>query len=262
MPKHTAFFRFYAELNDFLPPEKRAGSRAAQGAGVPYSFSGKPSVKDSIEAMGVPHTEVDLILANGVSVDFSHGLSDGDRISVYPVFEALDISTVIRLRPTPLRTPKFVLDVHLGKLCGHLRLLGFDALILEQANDPELVRISADERRIILTRNVQLLKNSRVTHGTWVRSQNVRHQLVEVIRRFDLSESVKPFTRCLDCNGEILPVPAAEVADGVPQKVKADFTEFTRCASCRKVFWKGSHYDRMREFIDGVIAESERGRKF
>src|SRR3989338_9144205 len=113
-----AHFRFYEELNDFLPPERRKTTFTRE-------FRNRASVKDMIEALGVPHTEVDLILVNGASVDFSYLVQDGDRISVYPMFESFDIRPLVHLRPRPLREPKFVLDTHLGKLAVYLRLLGF-----------------------------------------------------------------------------------------------------------------------------------------
>jgi len=113
--------RFYEELNDFLPLERRK-------VDFSHEFQRRASIKDLIEALGVPHTEVDLILVNGASVDFSYIVRDGDRISVYPMFEAFDIQTVSRVRPQPLRVIRFVLDVHLGKLARYLRLLGFDTL--------------------------------------------------------------------------------------------------------------------------------------
>ncbi len=116
-----AVLRFYAELRDFLAPERRSGT-------VTHTFDVPGSVKDVIEASGVPHTEVDLILANGESVDFSYQMAEGDRISVYPVFESFDISSVARVRPEPLRQVRFVLDGHLGRLARYLRLLGFDSL--------------------------------------------------------------------------------------------------------------------------------------
>ncbi len=129
-----AEFRFYAELNDFLPPSKRL---------VPFSypFEVSGSVKDMIESLGVPHTEVDLILANGESVGFSYLVRDGDRISVYPVFESIDIAPIVRVRPQPLRDPRFVLDTHLGRLASYLRMLGFDTLYQSDYQDEELLRI-------------------------------------------------------------------------------------------------------------------------
>ena len=154
-----ATFRFYAELNDFLPPEKRKRD-------IEYEFFGTPTVKDAIEALGVPHVEVDLVIINGVPVDFSHHLRDGDRVAVYPVFESLDISGVSRLRPKPLREPRFVADVHLGKLVRILRLLGIDVIQPSNPADEELVRISRKEGRILLTRDRHLLKHGKLTHGS------------------------------------------------------------------------------------------------
>ncbi|MCL4402662.1 MAG: Mut7-C ubiquitin/RNAse domain-containing protein, partial [Acidobacteria bacterium] len=138
-----ATFRFYAELNDFLAPERRARP-------FDREFIDASTVKDMIESFGIPHTEVDLILANGESVDFDYIVRDGDRISVYPMFEALDISPLLRVRPRPLRDPRFVLDIHLGRLAGYLRMMGFDTLYRNDYTDAELARISRDEHRILL----------------------------------------------------------------------------------------------------------------
>ena len=132
--------RFYGELNDFLPLERRQRD-------IAVSFVVAPSAKDSIESLGVPHTEVDLILANGVSVDFGYRLADHDRISVYPVFERLDIGGVTRVRPEPLRRISFVADAHLGALARRLRLLGFDTLYDHDWPDDVLALTSATQRR-------------------------------------------------------------------------------------------------------------------
>ena len=132
----SASFRFYEELNDFLPRENR--KRAFD-----YAFNGTPAVKDAIEAIGVPHTEVDLILVDGVSVGFAHLLQGGERVAVYPTFERLDISPLNRLRPQPLREPRFILDVHLGKLARYLRLAGFDAAYGDEADDAAIAARAA-----------------------------------------------------------------------------------------------------------------------
>ncbi len=189
--------RFYAELNDFLPRERRQAPFA-------HTFAGRRSVKDLIEALGVPHTEVDLILVKGVSVDFSYLPQDGDQISVYPVFEAVDISPLVRLRPRPLREPKFVLDAHLGKLASHLRLMGFDTLYQNDYADETLARVSETEKRLLLTKDRGLLKRRQVTHGYLVRGTDPELQLREVLSRFDLFDAVRPFTRCLNCNGSLV----------------------------------------------------------
>src|ERR1700756_713374 len=182
--------RAYAELNDFLEPERR-------GVTVRRPFRTHQTVKDVLEAMGIPHTEIDLILWNGNAVDFAHRPTDGDRIAVYPVFEALDIGPTARLRPVPLRDPRFAVDVNLGRLARLLRVLGFDVWWSSDADDATLAGISLGERRILLTRDRGLLKRRAITHGLFVRSQQPEEQTLEVIRRLDLTQRLAPFTRCL-----------------------------------------------------------------
>ncbi len=198
MPR-TINIRFYEELNDFLPKDKKKVT-------FEHTFSGKMTVKDIIESLNVPHTEIDLILLNGKSVDFNARPESGDRISVYPVFESLDISNVTRLRPEPLRNPRFILDVHLGKLAKYLRMLGFDSLYQNDFEDDEIIEISIKEKRIILTRDLGILKNNKVTHGYWIRSQKPKVQMNEVLNRFDLSNQIEPLNRCIECNGKIAEV--------------------------------------------------------
>ena len=244
--------RFYAELNDFLPRERRQ---------VPFAhtFAGRRSVKDLIEALGVPHTEVDLILVKGASVDFSYLPQDGDQISVYPVFEAVDITPLVRLRPRPLREPKFVLDTHLGKLASHLRLMGFDTLYQNDFADEALARVSEAEKRILLTKDRGLLKRRQVTHGYLVRGTDPELQLREVLSRFDLFDAVRPFTRCLNCNGNLEPVDKAAVAELLPADVAENGSEFRRCAGCGKVYWRGSHYAHLSHFVEAVLADRPAG---
>ncbi len=242
----TVYFRFYAELNDFLPRGKRA-------LRFPYSFAGPQSLKHLIEAAGVPHTEVDLVLVNNESVDFSFVPGDGDQISVYPVFEALDIAAVSRVRPQPLRQTRFVLDAHLGRLAGYLRILGLDALFRSDYSDDELVRVSGSEHRIILTRDRGLLMRAAVTHGYYVRQRSWREQLVDVVRRFDLTGCVSPLSRCLVCNAVLETASKTEVAHLVPLRSREECDEFHRCPGCGRVYWNGSHYRRMRRLVDEVL---------
>ena len=248
MPK-IAHFRFYEELNDFLPAEKKK-------IRFPYEFQGKPSVKDAIEALGVPHTEVDLILVNGVSVSFSYHLIDNDTISVYPVFESLDISPLIHLREKPLRDLKFILDVHLGKLATYLRMLGFDTLYENSYDDLTIVRLSNEQKRIILTRGTGLLKMKAVTHGYRIRSENPDEQVVEVLQRFDARSSIKPLCRCLVCNSLIKKIAKDEIIHLLEEKTKRYYDEFYQCNSCQKIYWKGSHCLRMKQFVDSVLEKS------
>ena len=237
-----AFFRFYEELNDFLPAPIRKRE-------FPYEFDGRPAVKHVIESIGVPHTEIDLILINGVSVDFKHFLNDSDHVSVYPVFESLDIAPIVRLRPTPLRETAFILDVHLGKLARMLRLLGFDTLYRNDYEDSRIVRIASAEHRIVLTRDIQLLKAKEVTHGYWIRSMNPDEQLAEVVARFDLFRQFKAFHRCLTCNGLIRETTKEAVWHLLEPKTQKYYQEFFQCEACGQVYWKGTHFPRLEARI-------------
>lgn len=240
--EREAEFRFYEELNDFLPVARRKRS-------FEHRFHGTPSVKDTIEAIGVPHTEVDLILVNGASVGFDHRLAGGERVAVYPMFERLDISPVTRLRPAPLRETRFVVDVHLGTLARNLRLLGFDTVWRNDLGDAEIILRSLDERRIILTRDLGILKDGRVTHGYWLRAIDPMAQLEEVVRAFHLGAALAPYTRCMECNGMVAGIPRREAARHVPLQVFLVYRDFRRCSDCGRVYWAGSHQARLGSVI-------------
>ena len=242
-PNKHVVLRFYAELKDFLGVHHRWGR-------VSRTFDVPGSVKDMIEACGVPHTEVDLILANGESVDFSYQVGDGDRISVYPVFEAFDISSIVRVRPQALRQVRFVLDGHLGRVARYLRLVGFDTAYSNAWSDHELVLISTGQHRILLTRDVGLLKHGAVTHGYFVRAIDPLQQLTEIVRRFHLADCLAPFTRCMQCNGSLQPAEKDEIAHRLPPRTRDHFDEYRICASCERIYWRGSHHRRLDERVD------------
>jgi uncharacterized protein with PIN domain len=197
----------------------------------------------------VPHTEVDLIVVDGKSVGFGYRLADGDSISVYPVFESFDISPIVRVRPEPLRQTRFVADTHLGRLTRHLRLLGIDTAYSNGASDHELVRISTGEHRILLTRDVGLLKHSALTHGYYVRSTDPTQQMVEVVRRFHLSDRLQPFTRCLRCNDLLEEASPDQVHRLAPPRVLELHDEFRHCPGCDRLYWRGSHHSRLEQIV-------------
>ena len=241
-----AWVRFYAELNDFLPPEDC-------GRPLLWQFDTSMSVKHVIESFGVPHTEVDLVLVNGESVDFSCRLRDGDRVSVYPVFESIDIRSVTKVRVEPLRELRFVLDTHLGRLASHLRLFGIDSVYGKDWPDERLAVASHDENRILLTRDRPLLMRSMVTRGYAVRSQRPREQLIEILERFDLFGSLAPFTRCLRCNARLEPAAKQEVLPRLLPLTRLYYDDFRRCVACGQVYWQGSHYRHMQQLVDHVV---------
>lgn len=235
---YLANFRFYEELNDFLAPAQRKTT-------IEYRFGGEPAIKDPIEVLGVPHSEVDLVLVNGVSVGFDHRLHHGDRVAVYPVFESLDITPLQHLRPRPLRVTRFMVDVNLGKLARRLRRFGFDSAYGNRLGDDEVVARARDEKRIILTRDRRLLFRKAVTHGYWVRADDPDAQLEEVMQRLDLGAQIEPFKRCLECNGLIEPVERERVWAELEPLTRRYFREFYRCPDCRRIYWEGSHVDNM-----------------
>ncbi|MDH3310776.1 MAG: Mut7-C ubiquitin/RNAse domain-containing protein [Gammaproteobacteria bacterium] len=235
--------RFYEELNDFLPLQRRKITFS-------HALMRRTSVKDLIESFGVPHTEVEVILANGQSVDFSYIVQDGDRISVYPVFESLDISPLIRLRDKPLRDPCFVIDSNLGQLARYLRLLGFDVVYRNDFTDREVARIASEDKRIVLTRDRALLQHRIITHGYFVRSIRPREQVQEILTRLDLYNTLRPFTRCLRCNGELEDVDKDMVWHQLEPKTKKYYDRFRRCKTCGQAYWRGSHFNRMEKLCE------------
>jgi uncharacterized protein with PIN domain len=241
-----ANFRFYEELNDFLPPEHCKQS-------IAYRFGGQPAIKDPIEVLGVPHSEVDLILVNDASVGFDYKLRDGDRVAVYPVFESFDISPLQRLRPQPLRNTAFMVDVNLGKLARRLRMLGFDTAYDNRLGDGEIVDRAVREKRIVLTRDRKLLFRRAVTHGYWVRAVDADLQLKEVLQRLDLFGQIRPLRRCIECNGLIEPVDREQVWSRLEPLTRRYYSEFFRCANCGKVYWEGSHVEHMSEAIRELL---------
>ncbi len=239
----TVIFRFYEELNDFIPEEKRKVS-------FENSFTDRTSVKDMIESLGVPHSEIDMILVNGNSVGFSYIVEAGDYISVYPVFETIDIKGVQHLRNKPLREPKFIADVHLGSLAKYLRMIGIDVLYRNNFTNKEIIETSLNENRTILTKDRELLKNNKITHGYWIRNTGTGEQVKEVINRFDLKHNISEFLRCLECNNILVPAEKEKIEERIPPKVKQWHNEFWYCTHCDKIYWKGTHYQKMTKFIE------------
>ncbi len=242
----TAILRFYEELNDFLPEARKKREFRAR-------FHPGDTVKALIESLGIPHTEVDLILVNGLSVPFEQKVNQGDRISVYPVFESMEIGSVTKVRPEALRRTRFVLDVHLGKLAKLLRMLGFDTLYSNSYDDASLSRISRNHRRIILTRDRELLKRSMITHGYCLRSDQPMEQLVEVLKRFDLREKVRPFSRCLRCNSLLREIDKKQAAASVPEYVARTYRHYKSCPECGRIYWQGSHWEHMKSVLEANL---------
>lgn len=238
-------FRFYGELDTFLPIEKK-------GKSFSYFIKDHPAVKDTIEAIGVPHTEVDGIVVNGRSVGFDYQLQGNDKVKVYADSNHIHLAKIRKLKPKLPVYPKFILDVHLGKLARYLRLLGFDTLYQHSYKDKDIIQLMHKEKRIVLTRDVGLLKNKVVHYGYFVRQTDPQKQIREVVRRFPISQRCRPFAYCLECNGKIIRVSKKKILRRLPSKVKDYYNKFYICRSCRRVYWQGSHFARLNRLVDTV----------
>lgn len=247
---NEATFRFYADLNDFLQPQKRGDSFT-----YPV-FDGNQTVKHLIESQGIPHTEVDLILVNGRDVDFGHIVRPGERIAVYPPFTTLKISRTVELRPPTPVPARFLLDNHLGRLARYLRLLGFDTQYFNnQFDDRALAELSHQENRILLTRDRGLLKRRPVEHGYCLRTKDPQEQLKAVILRYRLADEIDSWKRCLRCNGMLQSVTKKDVMAKLEPKTMRYFNDFQQCQSCTQVYWQGSHFRELQQFLDGFLSE-------
>jgi uncharacterized protein len=242
-----ATFRFFAELNDFLPREFRQRD-------LEHPFNEPVTIKDRIEAFGVPHTDVEFIQINGAPVDFACRLRDGDRVSVYPFMAVMD-------NPRPLRPPyprgRFILDQHLGRLAAYLRLMGQDVLHRSQWDDEELARVAGQDSRVLLSRDKGLLMRSNVLHGGFVHATNPRAQVPEVLHRFGARETFAPFTRCLACNGVVRPVLKDAVAARLLPDTRQFYDRFWQCPDCERIYWEGSHVRRMQTWVQAWLSDPD-----
>jgi len=225
-----AHFTFFAELNDFLPRQRRNSSFSIE-------FEGHQTIKHLIESLGIPHTEIGRILIDDRPADFSSRLQEGDRVAVYPADSPLPVE------------PRFVLDNHLGQLATYLRMLGFDTLYRNDYQDEELTQVASQEGRVLLTRDRRLLMRKVITLGYCLHQTDPRQQAIEVLRRFNLFEKLHPFRRCLRCNAPLQPVSKQAVLDRLEPLTKLYYDEFHLCPSCNQVYWKGSHFQRMQGMI-------------
>jgi len=229
-------FRFDGELNFFPGPERRNSEFTAR-------IGPTDTVKHAIESLGIPHTEIGRISINGEEAVWSRQPREGDLVEVFP-----------HSTPIALADCRFALDGHLGRLAAYLRMLGFDAWYHHPADDALLASVASREKRLLLTRDVGLLKRNEVERGYMARSAEPLEQLREVWERYALGAHVRPFTRCMVCNGELRPAASDEVKDLLPPRIRETKTEFSRCVNCGRVFWRGSHYARMVGWIEGLMS--------
>ena len=245
--------RAYAELGDFLPP-----TDGRPGTVVRRPLRPHQTVKDLVEAAGIPHTEVDLVVVDGEPVGLDHRPRPGDRLAVYPTLRTLAPGG--RLQPPPAGEVRFVADVHLGRLARLLRLLGFDTrgagdrpgIDLPDVDDATIAAVAEEEGRIVLTRDRGLLKRSRVARGVYVRSDEPEDQAVDVVRHLGVVDRLRPMTRCLRCGGPLVPAAKADVLDQLEPLTRAHHQDFRRCTRCGRAYWPGAHRPGLESLITRV----------
>lgn len=241
-PMVRATFKFQENLNHFLAFAHRCRS-------VECVCAESATTKHMIEALGVPHTEVGAVTVNHQKSSLEHLLQDGDHVVVHALSYPVDTGT-------GSAAPGFVADAHLGGLARLLRMAGFNTLYDNTIQDDALVRIATDEHRVILSRDRELLKRRAVLSGCYIRSLQPAVQMKEVVDRFGLARQARPLSLCLQCNKSLTRVDKSEVLDMLPPSVQEHQNEFSRCPCCKRVYWKGSHWQRMQTMLQAIITES------
>ncbi len=241
---------FLNELNDLVPKRTR-------GKQITVSFKGRQSIKHIIESLGVPHTEAGLLIVNEQPTDFDYLVQSEDVIQVHPASPELDhLSGLFRNGEMTIE-PRFILDNHLGKLAAYLRMFGFDAAYRNDYQDEELAQVTVDLHRILLTRDRQLLMRKTIRYGYLIRSLDPENQMLEIFQRFNLTDWITPFHRCLRCNNPLKPIEKDSIIHRLQPLTKKYFEEFHICPACQQLYWKGSHYERMEKLIAKLIAASK-----
>lgn len=235
-----AKFLFIGSLNDFLNYKQKEKP-------LEVSFSGNPGIKDIIESLGVPHVEIQLIRVNSIPVDFSYHIKNADKVEISPFS-----SGVV---PSEKNRPSFILDVHLGKLARYLRMMGFDSIYRNNFSDPELVTLSCKENRILLTRDIGILKYGCLRYGYWVRSTVALEQAKEIASHYNLCSSVLPFSLCMECNSSLLKVSKSQIEEQIPPLTRKYYDSFSQCVNCQKIYWQGSHYNRMNNLLKQICPQ-------
>lgn len=237
---------FFHELNDFI------GSSWCNEE-IIHDLERKASIKDVIESFNVPHTEVDVILVNGVSVDFSYIVQADDNINVYPADENLDVKPLRTLRPQLLPPLKFIADANLGRLARYFRLLGFDCLYRNDYTDETVAEIACAQQRVVLTRDRMLLQRRIITYGYFVRADIPKIQIKEVLRKFNLYRLIEPMTRCTRCNGRLVETDKQKIEHRLEPLTKKHYDKFLICSMCDQIYWQGSHCMRVKLLVDEFV---------
>jgi len=218
-----------------------------------HHFERRASIKDVIESLGVPHPIIARLTVNGTEVGFAYILRDQDLVEATPLTPPVNPLIPSFLRPEALDRLAFVVDVNAGKLALYLRTLGFDTLYENDCRNGRLAAIAYAQKRILLTRDTALLKRKIVMHGYLLRSQDPFRQLIEVVRLYGLSSRIKPLSRCIPCNGMLVQVSKETILERLEPLTRKYYDSFHMCEQCKRIYWPGSHQEKMTAFIQEVL---------
>lgn len=238
-----ASYRFHGDLPRMLRSRWRSMNPIVQ------PVTRAASIKDAIEAFGPPHTDIGALVCDGRPIDFSWPVAAGQHFDIFPVVPPWDVTRPTLLRPNPLPTLGFLVDSTGGRLARYLRMAGFDTLYDPAWHDQDILQAMAQEPRLLLSRNLDLLKRKAIEFGRAIRAHRPTEQLREVLHLFGIEQPPHPFTRCLDCNGLLEPIPKAAILHRLEPLTQRYFDTFHCCRRCDKLYWPGSHVDRMRGLL-------------
>ena len=247
----TAHIHLHQPLQELLRSRIR-------GSLQPIEFKGHQTIKHLVESMGIPHTEIGMLQVMESRIGLGYLVKSGDVVHVYPATPVQDHLSGIFKDGQMVIPPHFILDNHLGKLAGDLRMLGFDAGYSNQYQDQELAEAAIAQKRILLTRDRQLLMRKFIQYGYLVRSLNPDEQLLEILQRFNLSAGINLFQRCMRCNQILKPVKKKEIQHRLESLTKKYFFEFKICPGCQRVYWPGSHIEKMEKRLAGFMPENNK----
>jgi uncharacterized protein with PIN domain len=244
----TISFTFHGYLKKLLPHDLK------EVVSFAHILQRKASIKDVVESLGVPHPVVDLLTVNGQEVGFDYILQDGDTVSVIPLRPPLDPFSPTVLRPVPLTRLGFVVDVNVGRLALLLRMLGFDTVYENNLRDNRLAEIAQQENRILLSRDTTLLRRKIIMHAYLLQSQVPEEQVKEVVELYGLTAQAKPLSRCLPCNGMLIPIAKEKIIERLEPLTKKYYDSFHICKECHKIYWPGSHQQELLNLINRILA--------
>lgn len=209
----------------------------------------RTSIKDLIESFGVPHTEVGSIEINRQLVPFDHIIEGESTVEIFPSQPPVNVLSPCLLRPKSLAAIRFLVDSNVAKLAGKLRMAGFDTLHDPLLHDAQLADMANETNRILLSRDIQLLKRKKIEFGHFVRETIPDRQLAEIIHFYDLSDAIRPFSRCMLCNGILAPVQKEDILDQLEPLTRKFYHTFLRCRLCKQIYWSGTHRKPMEKIL-------------